>query len=125
MSAKDSRFPSAKPQIDTETIDKQSGILALIARPFWIFFGNFILLISAANIFAGENKTSYVSDFIFWGGVVALIIVRFLDIKFLNGQTAAGKPATIKHWRNYAILLLVISAVIWSAARFASYLFKS
>ncbi len=125
MSAKNSRFPSAKPQADTETIDKQSGILALIARPFWIFFGNFILLISAANIFAGENKTFYVSDFVFWGGVVALIVVRFLDIKFLNGQTATGKPATIKHWRNYAIILTLVSAAIWAAVRTSAYFFKA
>lgn len=115
----------AKSSGQPESISKQTGLYALFARPFWMFFGNFILLISAAHIFAGENKTSYVSDFVFWGGTIALIVVRFLDIKFLDGQTAVGKPATIKHWRNYAILLLVFSAVIWSAAHFASYLSKS
>jgi hypothetical protein len=105
--------------------DRQSGIWAILARPFWMFFGNFILLISAAHMFVGENKQSHVSDIFFWGAVLALIVVRFLDIKFLNCQTATGAPATIKHWRNYAILLIVIAAVIRSAAHFASYLFKS
>ena len=105
--------------------DRQSEIWAILARPFWMFFGNFILLISAANICVGKNKQSHVSDIVFWGAVMALIVVRFLDIKFLKGQTAMGAPATIKHWRNYAILLIVIAVVIWSAAHFASYLFKS
>jgi hypothetical protein len=50
-----------------------------------------------------------------------MIIVRFLDIKFLDGQTAAGQPASIKHWLRYAIALVVISAVIWATA----HLFKS
>jgi hypothetical protein len=54
-----------------------------------------------------------------------MIIVRFLDIKFLDGQTAAGEPASIKHWRRYAIVLVVISAAIWAAAHTAVYLFKS
>jgi hypothetical protein len=125
MSAPTSHRSSIESAGRTDKIDKQSGILAILARPFWMFFGNFILLISVANIFAGEIKTPYVSDFVFWGVVVALIIVRFLDIKFLNGQTAAGKPATIKHWRNYAILLVVISAAVWAAAHWARYLFKS
>jgi hypothetical protein len=99
-----------------QPIDKQSGIWALLLRPFWMFLGNFVLLISAANIFAGESKTSYVSDLIFWTGVISLVIVRFIDIKFLDGQTATGQPASIKHWLRYAIVLVIISAVIWAAA---------
>jgi hypothetical protein len=108
-----------------QPVDKQSGILALLIRPFWMFFGNFILLISAANILMGEGKTSYVSDLIFWTGVIALVTVRFLDIKFLDGQTATGTPATLKHWLRYTIGLVVFSAVIWAAVRIAAGLFKS
>jgi hypothetical protein len=104
-----------------QPIDKQRGISAILARPFWMFFGNFILLISTVNIIVGENKPSRTSDLIFWGAVVAMVIVRFLDIKFLDGLTATGQPASIKHWRRYAIVLAVISAAIWTAA----HLFKS
>jgi len=95
------------------SFDKQSGILALLVRPFWMFWGNFVLLISAGNIIMGESSSTRTSDIIFWGAVAAMIIVRFLDIKFLDGQTAAQKPASIKHWRRYAIVLAVISAAIW------------
>ena len=78
-------------------------------------------MICAANIFMGEGRSTRISDIIFWCVVPAMIIVRFLDIKFLDGQTATGEPARFKHWRRYAIVLVVISAVIWSAA----HLFKS
>lgn len=106
-------------------IDKQSGILAILARPFWMFFGNFILLISATTIFAGEGETSYVSDLFFWSGVIAMVFVRFLDIRFLDGLTATGEPASLRHWRRYTFFLALVSAAIWSAAHIVAYLFKS
>jgi hypothetical protein len=105
--------------------DKQTGILAIIARLFWMVFGNFILVISAISILAGKGTTSYVSDVVFWCDVVALVIVRFLDIKFLDGLTTTGKPATLAHWRKYAIMLIICSGLIWAAAHAAVSLFKS
>ncbi|MCJ7777391.1 MAG: hypothetical protein MUP16_03665 [Sedimentisphaerales bacterium] len=108
-----------------QPIDKQSGILAILARPFWMFLGNFALLICAANILMGESSSTRTSDIIFWGAVAAMIIVRFLDIKFLNGLTATGEPATLAQWRKYAIMLIICSGIIWAAAHAAVYLFKS
>jgi hypothetical protein len=102
-------------------IDKQGGILAILARPFWMFFGNFALMICAANIIMGKSSSTRISDIIFWCAVVAMIIVRFLDIKFLDGQTTTGEPASLAHWRKYAIILVICSGVIWAAA----HLFKS
>ena len=108
-----------------QPIDKQRGILAILARTFWMFLCNFALMVCAANIFMGESKSTRTSDIIFWCVVPAMIIVRFLDIKFLDGQTATGEPATLAHWRRYAVLLIVISAIIWSAAHAVVYLSKS
>jgi hypothetical protein len=107
------------------TADKQRGISALLLRTFWMFLGNFALMICAANIFMGEGESTRTSDIIFWCAAASMIIVRFIDIKFLDGQTAAGEPASIKHWRRYAVLLIVISAIIWSASHGIVYLFKS
>jgi hypothetical protein len=104
-----------------QTTYKQRGALAILARIFWMFLGNFALMICVANIFMGESSSTRASDIIFWCVVPAMIIVRFLDIKFLDGQTATGGPASIKHWRRYAIALAIISAAIWTVA----HLFKS
>lgn len=108
-----------------QPIDKQRGILAILARPFWMFLGNFMLMICAANIIMGESNSTRTSDTIFWFAVFAMIIVRFLDIKFLDGLTATGKPATLAHWRKYAIMLIICSGIIWAAAHAAVSLFKS
>ena len=107
-----------------QTTDKQRGALAILARLFWMFFGNFIMMISAVTILMGEGSSTRIPDIIFWCVVPAMIIVRFLDIKFLDGQTTTGEPATLSHWRKYAILLIIISAIIWSAAHMAVYLLK-
>jgi hypothetical protein len=108
-----------------QPVNKQGGILALLARPFWMFLGNFVLMICAVNTFIGESKSTRTSDIIFWSAVAAMIIVRFLDIKFLDGLTADGKPASLRHWRRYAIILALSSALVWAAAHIASTLSKS
>jgi hypothetical protein len=108
-----------------QPIDKQRGILAILVRPFWMFLGNFILMICAANIIMGESNSTRTSDIIFWFMVSAMIIVRFLDIKFLDGLTVEGKPASLGHWRRYAIVLVLCSAVIWAAVHIASTRLKS
>jgi hypothetical protein len=107
-----------------KTIEKQSGILAVLARIFWMALGNFALMICAANIIMGEGGSTRIPDIIFWCVVPVMIIVRFLDIKFLDGQTATGKPATLSQWRKYAVMLIIISAIIWSAAHAIAYLSK-
>ena len=108
-----------------QPMDKQSGVLAILARPFWMFLGNFALMICAANVLMGEGGSTRISDIIFWCAVAAMLAVRFLDIKFLDGQTATGEPATLAHWRKYAVLLIIFSAVLWSVAHATVGLFKS
>ncbi len=113
------------PAPTNQPIDKQRGILAILARPFWMFLGNFILMICAANILVGESSSTRTSDIILWSAVAAMIIVRFLDIKFLDGLTATGAPASIAHWRRYAIVLVLCSAAIWAVAHTAAHLLES
>ena len=107
-----------------QTTDKQRGALAILARIFWMFLGNFILMICVAHIVMGESSSTRTSDIIFWCVVPAMIITRFLDIKFLDGQTVTGEPATLSHWRKYAIALIIISAMIWAAAHIVVILSK-
>jgi hypothetical protein len=108
-----------------QPIDKQKGILAILTRPFWMFLGNFALMICATHILIGEGGSSRTTDIIFWSAVTAMIIVRFLDIKYLDGQTATGEPATLAHWVKYAVVLIIISAILWSAVHAGVGLFKS
>jgi len=83
------------------------------------------MMISAVTILMGEGSSTRIPDIIFWCIIPAMIIVRFLDIKFLDGRTTTDKPATLAHWRKYAVLLIIISAIIWLVAHAAAGLFKS
>ncbi len=98
---------------NSEQSQKTNGALPLLARTFWMLVGNAILIISAAYILTNKVDITHTVNFIFWGDVAALIIVRYLDIKFLNGQTAAGVPASIRHWVKYSTIILIVSIVIW------------
>jgi len=113
------------PAPSSNSIDKQRGLSALFARLFWMLLGNFALLICAAKIFMDRNVSIRASDIVFWCVVLVMIVVRFLDIKYLEGQTATGAPATIKHWQKYAFILLIAAVVIWSAAHAVAFLSKS
>jgi hypothetical protein len=42
-----------------------------------------------------------------------LIVARYVDITRFKGDTAYGEPATLAHWRRYALSLLVGSIVVW------------
>jgi hypothetical protein len=63
-----------------------------------------------------------VADAVFWTTVAACILLRYLDIKWMNGRTVTYEPATLRHWRRYAILMLVISPVVWGAAHGVAFL---
>ena len=100
---------------------KQDSIAGLLARMFWMPIGSMVLAISMISIFLHKGRMFHAADWVFWITIAALILVRYLDIKFWGGLTAAAQPASMNHWRRYAIVLAVISAAIWSAA----HLFKS
>jgi len=54
---------------------------------------------------------------IFWLIALALILARYVDIKFLKGETADNKPATLKHWRRYSVILLSAAGLLYLLAK--------
>ncbi len=97
------------------------GCLALVARMFWMAFGNAALVLLAVMILQ-RNAFSRL-DLAFWALAAALIVIRYLDITRLNGLTANGEPASLAHWRRYAALVLVVSTAIWLLAHAGGRLF--
>ncbi len=96
-----------------QPVEKYDSILSLFAKFFWTLLGNAILFFTAVSIFLHKGEMLHTADIVFWVTVAALIIVRYLDIKFFNGLTATGLPASMTHWRKYTVVLLICSAVIW------------
>jgi hypothetical protein len=102
---------------------KQGSGLSVLLRIYWMFLGNVILFICALLIVQKKAGIFHPADVVFWITVAALIIARYLDIKFCDGYTVTDKPATMSHWTRYFILLSIISGVMWTLMHLIKYLF--
>jgi uncharacterized membrane protein YfcA len=53
--------------------------------------------------------------------VVSVVLARYVDIRYHKGKVAYGDdPATLKHWRQHALLLVVVALGAWVGARLAA-----
>ena len=102
--------------------NKQDSIAGLLARIFWMPIGSMVLAISMIIILQHKGSMFHAADLVFWVTIAAIILVRYLDIKFWGGMTAAGGPATMANWNRYAAALLIGSAAVWVLFHVVSYL---
>ena len=100
-----------------ESQTESMGFLPLLLRLIWMGFGYVALFLCWALVAKGTAPV--VMDIIFFVVAIGLIVVRYVDITKFKGQTSEGKPATLAHWRRYAVLMTVISAGLWVLARIA------
>ncbi len=94
------------------------GLSALAARLYWMGLGNVILMGAALLLAQQEGFSAY--DAAYVAVALSLVAVRFADVRWLHGLTKDGEPATMKHWRTYALIATVASALLWGIARLAS-----
>jgi uncharacterized membrane protein len=100
-------------QIPTKP-ESSSGCLSIIVRLTWIF-GVSLLVFSA--IFIAKGKAAGLADIIFWLIALGLILARYVDIRYLKGETSDNQPATLKHWRRYSVMLLIASGLLYLLAK--------
>lgn len=79
-------------------------------RLFWMMFGHAIVFTSLAVIVVDELAFPAILDAIVWLTVALMIVVRRVDIT-RGGTTATGEPATLAHWRDYAVTLVGVAGV--------------
>jgi hypothetical protein len=94
--------------------ERTSG-LSVLVRVFWMLLGNLILVASAISLYKQQGLG--VMDIVFWGTVLLLLAVRYADLRYMNGRTASDEPATPTTYRSYAVVLVVISLLVWIAVR--------
>jgi len=109
---------------NNQTTIKYDSIFGLMGRLFWKLWGNLILMISAIVILQYQDKGLHAADVVFWTTVMALVLVRYLDVKLWNGDTWTGKPASIANWRRYSLLLTGCAAVVWTLCHLIVYFAK-
>jgi hypothetical protein len=83
--------------------------------------GNVALMIAAIAIWKNREGLFSVADAIFWALAAIVLGVRYLDIRKFGGRTADGAaPATMAHWRRYALLLIGVCLLLWTLAHVAA-----
>jgi len=100
-----------------------SSVLGLALRLFWMIIGNVVLAFSGLYILLPGRESLFSVADISYGAVIPLLIAtRYADIAKFRGATAYGEPATMAHWRRYALGVLVISVVAWLLLHGIAYL---
>ena len=98
--------------------NENSGHLGgCLARLFWLMVGNLILVLAAIGI--GQNQAGFAltgRDVLFWAVALSLVAVRYVDIRYLGGQTADNRPASMSVWGRYAATVLGVSLAVWLVA---------
>ena len=95
-----------------------TGCLPVILRVTWMAYGNLALIVFAGLV--AQRTAPVATDIAFFASVLALIVIRYVDITRYAGRTTEGEPATLGHWRRYAVLLTGVSVVLWALARVAA-----
>jgi len=100
--------------------NSSNSIFVFSIRLFWLLFGNIILIVLALTIALHTIKPPVVSHCLFWVTAIAAIALRYADIRFFHGETADCVPATMAHFRGYAVKLAIFAAAIWGIALLAA-----
>jgi hypothetical protein len=109
--------------MQSQEIPPQDGY-GVLARLYWMMFGYAMLLFLLVFLFEKRPDLPSLLDVVCLLVVGSLVGVRFLDVRFLNGRTADGDPATMDHWRRYAGVVGSIGTGAWVATRVLSYLLR-
>lgn len=108
-------MPATNPKPSTEPESESGrGCLPALVRLVWIFGG--IVLIYCA-LFIAQRKGGAIADLALLFLALGIILVRFIDIKYLKGETMDNQPATIKHWRRYALKILIAAGLLYALAK--------
>jgi hypothetical protein len=104
---------------DEQTYEPPAGCLL---RIFWMLLGN--ALLAACAFFVLQNRSIFfgLADALYWVTVASLLAARYVDIRHFRGTTAEGEPATMVHWRRYALTIVLVSTCLWVAVHAIAYL---
>lgn len=111
-----SKSPLSSPILDRESPaeSESQGCLGALVRLTWMAFGNGVLFILTLKI-AHAGRMSAL-DVLFWAVVVALVVLRHVDITRLRGQTTNGERANLRDWRRYVLCVGGVAALLWALA---------
>jgi hypothetical protein len=99
-----------------------AALSGCLVRLGWMVVGNLVLLTVAVEIVREPQWTLTIKDALFWGVVAGLIVLRYVDVARLGGRTVNDEPATPRHLKRYASILLASSTALWLFAQSVNYI---
>lgn len=89
-------------------------VLSIVIRLCWMYFGpTTLLFLAIGSAFKNSNKIINTSHIVFWIVVIAIIAIRYIDIRYFNGETKDFEPSTMLHLKKYSIGLPIYAALTW------------
>jgi hypothetical protein len=86
-----------------------------LLRTYWMFAGNILIAFLALLIAQQKGDFYTFKDILYWLAVASVVAGRYVDIQFMNGQTADGAPATMKNWERHSTVLGAVTVLAWIA----------
>lgn len=108
------RVDNPQPASESEAGSRR-GCLPALVRLIWIFGA---ILLVYAGLFIAQRKGGVLADLGLLALTLIVVLVRYLDIKYLKGETMDNKPATLRDWRRYAVTMLAAAGVLYAVAKF-------
>ncbi|HPA19568.1 MAG TPA: hypothetical protein PLU30_17605 [Verrucomicrobiae bacterium] len=87
-----------------------------ILHMLWLFGGSLALAFCAIHIVLNHSVRPSVADALFAAFLAGSIAVRYIEIRFFNGTTDDGRPATMADLRRYALRVSLIGGAALGAA---------
>lgn len=84
--------------------------LGILLRLVWMLGGPAAIYVALALVAVRGDAFPSTLDLVVWGAVALVLAVRWIDVVHCRGQTAQGDPATLAHWRRFAVLVVLIAA---------------
>jgi hypothetical protein len=91
---------------DRITPPSGNSLVGAAARIYWFMGGPCALFVLALALTRSPRWSRHLA---YWTVVASLLLVRYIDVRWLNGLTASGEPASLRHWRRYAVTVLVVA----------------
>jgi hypothetical protein len=109
---------------DREEKEATTSGQGFFARLYWMFIGNAILFFLLVYIVEKRVLFPSLWDAACWLTLASLIVVRYADIRFLNGETNQGEAATMSDWWRYSKWVAVAGGGLWLIARVVEHVMR-
>jgi hypothetical protein len=102
--------------MDEQQSQKSSGGISFLVRISWFAVIPVALFFIFVYIVKEHSQFPSLLDAVYWVLVLALSAIRYIDVRYFWGETGEGKPATMKDWRRFSILVAAVSLPAWVLA---------